>query len=462
MSDRFFRLALLALVASVALVATACGDDAETPVAPVLPGQLGMQPQVQPGQTVAPVGTPTAAPTAMPTTGADPDSECRQLAFCEQRCKSECLNEEKNRSSYFAAKKAKIGSSPFEVTIDRIYLDGSCAAGDDPKKRKSTSGIKAIVDGVMTYKGNDMLYAAELDGEMYLRFGADRYAEAFAADRTYTGGWYRRVKQASRFDREVRGADPWIAGESRSFHWESQALSEAFCEVMPDEATVYVELSTRGINGGTAVHPLKFVPVNWDEVVGMAMRQQVNVITKKGKETVLEPADAIYAVLDKILVTRLTGSTQWLKRYSTVQGDSIGKAPAASFPVSASSDEWKVTVSGISQAKEFGGYVHKGEDQFLSLVDVKMEYTGEESGSPKNMGFKLEVAAGKWAKPVSKAMGQIDLATDVAAGASISGKVVFQRQRFQRPFRLEVKTPDKATLYMDVFSYDLGPERAPK
>ena len=44
----------------------------------------------------------------------------------------------------------------------------------------------------------------------------------------------------------------------------------------------------------------------------------------------------------------------------------------------------------------------------------------------------------------------------------MSGKVVFPRQRFERPFRLEVKTPDKNTVYLDVLSYDLGPQRAPK
>jgi len=460
MSARFTRLVFLcALSLSMATLASCGDDDAPQTGQP----QAAQQAQQAPATQAAPQAqaTPLAASATSGAPAPSPESECRQMALCEQKCKSKCMSEEKNRASYLASKKAQLSSSPFEVKIDRIYLDGSCASGDDPKKRKSTSGVKAIVDGVMTYKGDDMLYEADLDGELYLRFGKDRYAEAFAADRTYTGGWYRRVKKASKFDREVRGADPWIKDESREFHWESQPLSEAFCEVIPDEATVYMEIASRGILGGLSRSALQFVPINWEEVVGMAMRQQVNVITKKGKERVLEPADAIYSLRDRILVTRLTGSTQWLKRYSTIQNEPISKAPQAAFPLTVASDEWKVIISGISQAKEFGGFADKGEDQFLAIVDAKIEYTGEEAATPKGMGFRLEVYPGKWVKPASKALGQLDLSSEVSSGGSISGKIVFPRQRFQRPFRLEVKTPDKATLYVDVLSYDIGPDRDP-
>jgi hypothetical protein len=63
---------------------------------------------------------------------------------------------------------------------------------------------------------------------------------------------------------------------------------------------------------------------------------------------------------------------------------------------------------------------------------------------------------------VTKAVGQIDTASEVEAGGSLAGKLVFPRQRFERPFRLEVKTPDKESVLLDVLSYDLGPERTPK
>ena len=41
----------------------------------------------------------------------------------------------------------------------------------------------------------------------------------------------------------------------------------------------------------------------------------------------------------------------------------------------------------------------------------------------------------------------------------VTGKIAFPRQRFERPFRLEVKTPDRQTTIVDVFNYDLGPEQ---
>jgi hypothetical protein len=459
MSGRIVIVSSLALAAGLALIASGCGEDAVPAAGAQPPGVAGAQ--AVPGQPQ--VGAQPAMPSAaaLPP-GDDPEKECLVQSFCERKCSTECAQEERDRTAYFQAKRARLGSAPFEVKVTRIYIEGSCAQGDDPAKRKASQGLKAVVDGELTYTGVDMIYDAELGGELYLRFDANRYAEAYVADKTYTGGWYSRVKEASRFDRPVRGADPWVTGQARPFHWESRPLSEAFCEVMPDEATVFIELATVGVRQGRARHAITFAGVNWDEVLGMAMRQQVSVLTKKDKDIVLEPADAIYAALDKILVTRLTGKTEWLKRSGTVQAGEIPKAPAAAFPIEAASEQWKVKVAGVSSAKEFGGYVHKGEDQFLALVDVTLEYTGEGSASASKAGLRLETAPGKWVKPIEKAMGQLDLSSDLASGSSISGKVVFPRQRFQRPYRLEIKTPDKATLLLDVFSYDVGSERAPK
>ncbi len=391
----------------------------------------------------------------------DPEKECRILAYCEKRCVGECINEERGRAAYFKAKEQKIAGSPFDVKILGSYLDGSCARGDDPGKRRSASGIRAIVEGTMTYTGEDMLYAAKLEGEMYLRFGADRFAEAYVKEVNY-GGYYGRSKPVTRFTREVRGADPWVKGEAREFHWESSPLSEAFCEVMPDEAKAYVELATWGIKQGRNDHPVVFVTLKWEEVIGMALRQQINVLKKQKNETVEEPADALYSRLGKVLVTRLTGKTEWLKRSSTAQTGDIAKGPSAAFPVKASSKKWKVEVSGISHAVEFGGYAHKGEDQFLAVVDISVAFLGKGEGSLRGFAARMETSPNKWQKPVTKALGQIDTSESIASGSSVSGKLVFPRQRFERPFRLEVKTPDKNTFYLDVFDYKMGPERAPK
>ena len=251
---------------SVNLLFAACGDDDATP-----PTDATGEPVTKDKATlVEKAATLLQKTVTNPTAGSneDPEKECRILAYCEKRCVSKCINEERGRAAYFKAKEQKTAGSPFEVKILRSYVDGSCARGDDPKKRRSASGIRAIVDGTMTYTGEDMLYAAKLEGEMYLRFGADRFAEAPVKEVSY-GGYYRRSKPVSRIERDIRGADPWIKGETRKFHWESRSLSEAFCEVMPDEAKVYVELATWGVNKGRSDHPIVFVTMYWEEVIGM-------------------------------------------------------------------------------------------------------------------------------------------------------------------------------------------------
>jgi len=457
----FSRIVSILLLAVPLGLAVACGDDDEAP--PLVPGADG-QP-AQPAPTPQPVAQPAPDPTPAAKTGAtaiDPEKECRIEEYCERKCRGECALEERDRGPYFKAKQARAGGAPFDVTVKRVYLEGACHKGDTPEKRKATNGIRAIVEGEMTYTGNDILYRAGLGGEMYARYGADRYAEVGVMEKTYTRGWYSRSKLVTRFTREVRGSDPWLTGQSRPFHWESKALSEAFCEASPDEAQVYIEVWAYGVREGRAEYPIEFVALNWDEIVGMALRQQVKVEVKKKKEIIEEPADAHYSQLGKILVTRLTGKTEWLKRSSVVQSGLLTRGPAASFPVEGSSEEWKVRVTGVSQAKEFGGYAHKGEDQFLAIVEVQLEYTGEDEGSLKGLSVRLETSPGKWQKPVSKAVGQLDTGGTVPSGGSTSGKMVFPRQRFERPFRVEIKTPDKETIYLDVLSYELGPERGGK
>jgi hypothetical protein len=455
-------LTIITVVGAVAL-ASACGDDDEAP--PADPAAAGAA-----GQPAAPA-KPTPGPSPSPIPGAgvkaavttpDPEKECRVTEYCERKCAKECALEEHDRAAYFKAKQARLGNAPFDTVIRRVYLEGACHKGDTPEKRRGTNGIRAIVEGNMTYTGEDMIYRAGLGGEMYARYGKDRYAEVGAAEKSYTGGYYRRVKYVTRFNREVHGSDPWLKGQTRSFHWESHALSEAFCEAAPDEAKVYVEVWAYGVRGGRSEYPVAFVPLLWDEVVGMALRQQVKVEIKKKKEVLEEPADAHYSKLGKILVTRLTGKTEWLSRYKVIQSGDLTKGPAAAFPVEGTSEEWKVRVTGITQAKEFGGYAHKGEDQFLAIVEVQLEYTGEGEGSLKGLSARLETSPGKWQRTLSKAVGQLDTSGSVPAGGSTSGKLVFPRQRFERPFRIEIKTPDKETIDLDVLSYSIGPERGSK
>ncbi|MCK9462288.1 MAG: DUF4352 domain-containing protein [Proteobacteria bacterium] len=444
-----------ASAACLALAVVACGDDDAQPVAPAAQGAAApaAAAAAQPAAGKAP------DPAAVPA-GEDPEKECRTLGYCERKCESECAAEERDRTAFYNAKRARVGESPFEVKVERVFFTGACHRGDVPEKRKATSGIKAVVEGVLTYNGGDIIYSADLQGTAFLRFGPTRYAEVPAMSREYASSWYGRTSNYSRVTRAVHGSDPWFKGESRPFHWESTAFSEAFCEVTPDEASAYIELKAFGVRGGRADVPIAVVPLRPEEVVGMALRQQVKIRTpKKGGGFDDETADAHYSKLDRMLVTRLTGKTEWLKRTSIVQTGLFDKGPAAAFPIEGSSSAWKVTVTGVSGAKEFGGYAPKGEDQFLLLVDLSVANTGADAGPPKKLSPRLEVEPGKWQSPVGKAVGQLDLGGEVAGGGSASGKLVFPRQRFERPFRLEVKTPDGATLYLDVLSYDLGPER---
>jgi hypothetical protein len=443
--------------ACFAVAAFGCGDDEAPPVAPAI--------RAGAAAAAAAPGQPAAAKAQVPAiapgpAGEDPEKECRTLGYCEHKCESECAAEERDRTAFYNAKRARVGNSPFAVKVERVFFTGACHRGDVPEKRRQTAGIKAVVEGTLTYGGNDIIYTADLEGTAFLRFGATRYAEVPALTREYAGNWYGRTSNYSRVTRAVHGSDPWFKGESRPFHWESNAFSEAFCEVMPDEASAYVEMKAYGVRGGRADIPIAVVPLRIEEVVGMALRQQVKIRTpKKDGKFDEETADAHYAKLDRMLVTRLTGKTEWLKRTSIVQTGLFDKGPAAAFPMEGASAAWKVTVTGVSGAKEFGGYAPKGEDQFLMLVDVTVANTGADAGSLKKLAPRLEVEPGKWQKPVEKALGQLDLSGEVAGGGSTSGKLVFPRQRFERPFRLEVKTPDGNTLYLDVLSYDLGPER---
>jgi hypothetical protein len=435
-------LALAALAASAALAVAACGDkDKNQPAKPV----LGLE---------APAA---AAEQAKPGPAPAGNADCAADAACARKCQSECAAD-KDRAAFYAGKKAAAAGSPFQIQVDRVFFSGACATGDVPAKRKQTVGIRAIVEGTITYGGDDVIYATELGGSAYFRFGASQFSEVPAAGRDYYGGgYYGRAKEMSRVLRAATGADPWRKGEARPFHWESAPFSEAFCEADPSETGAYVELVAYGVRGGRSELPLAVVPLRHEEILGMALRQQVKIRTVKKDGFEDETADAQYSKLDRVLVTRLTGSTDWIKRTSIVQAQMYEKGPAAQLPAEASSAGWKVVVTSIEEAKEFGGFAATGEDKSLAVLSVTVFNNAGEAASLSKLSPRLEVDPGVWQKPIDKALGQLDLSGDVATGGSTSGKLVFLRQRFQRPFRLEATTPDGTTLYVDVIGYGFGP-----
>ncbi len=386
---------------------------------------------------------------------------------CEHTCELECASEASQRKAFYETKRAKVASSPFRVEVDRVFLEGSCARGDVPEKRPDADGVKVVVEGKLTYTGADLLGYAVLSGSAYLRFG-DRYAEADAVERSRS--MWSGSKLATRVLRPVRGADPWIKDQTREFHWESQPYNPVFCEAVPDAAEAYLQLIAGGISTGREDYALQMVPIRWEEVVGMAVRQKVTIRKASPSSTVYEPADALFSKLDRLLITNASGKTEWVPRTSVVQTSLWQPAAATSFPAEAKSPQWTVRVKSVKSEKDHGGYSPAGEDQFLTLVDVDLVSTAsapDDGKAPKpakvrDFSFRLETSPGNWASPLKQPLGLLDGATEIAVGGTASGTLAFPRQRFERPTRLEIKTPDRATVVVEVFSTDIGPERAPK
>lgn len=414
------------------------------------------------------IPTPTPTPTP-PTPGPTPtgdlsDIECELREDCQRRCVFECAAEERDRTDHFAAQRAKAAKVPFKMRVNRVYLEGECHSGGDPERRRDVDGVASIVEGTLTYTGDDVLYRGFLGGEMFLHFGGDQYREVFAAEkrRSY---WSRRL--ISRFAREVRGEDPWRSGEARAFHWESRDIDPVFCEAMPQSAQAFIVLVTHGVKRGRQEHPVGFVNIPWDEVVGMAVNQPATLKVRSGRDWDLEPVQVRFTKQERALVKRASGKNEWVRRDSLIQNGDFVKAGGSKLPAVFSTAEWRVSVKGIRSVREFGGYLPDGEDEFLAVVDLELTYSpppageGEDPAPGKLRGtsFRLETEPNRWAQPERRAEGQIDLTGELNPGEGVTGKVVFPRQRFERPFRLEVKTPDRQTSIVDIFSYDLGPER---
>jgi len=413
----------------------------------------------------AATATSAAAPeqTAVAPAAADPEKDKNIEQYCERKCERECVDENHERPAFFEAKKAAIASSPFEVQIDRAWFKGSCHKGDVPEKRSEPDGITAIVEGKITYTGDDEMYRATPAGAVFLRMSPERYAQVQAAEKGYSM-WEGR-REITKFTRSVRGADPWRKGQAREFHWESHAIDAGFCDATPEESVVLLEVNASGLRGGSKHYPVKVVPLAWDELIGMAAREKVTVRKQRGAGMVDEPAEILYSRFDRVLAHFGTGKDEWINHASILHPQPFSKGAAVAFPTESKTLQWTVKVNSVSRVKESAGYTPAGEDQFLALIDLELTYTAGPSDNGKEpkpskvkaFSFQLETSPGTWQKPVSKAS---ELAPDfeIAPGSKATGKVAFAVQRFERPFRLEVKTPDRSTLLIDVFSYDQAPE----
>lgn len=422
----------------------------------------------------APSASASAAPSgAAPATpaGAAPDAiqssiDQGALHQCERKCEAECTEDALADQSEYERKRAALARSQFKLALTRLYLSGACPHGDKPETRSDGDGVQVVVEGKLTYTGKDLLDSATLGGSAYLRFG-NHLAAVPVLDKTYNGwtGWH----DVSRLLREARGGDPWLPGETRPFHWESRTFNPAFCEVEPDSAEAVIEISTYGVRHGRENETLAFLPVQWREVVGMLVGKPASLEVPKGTDTVLEPVEALYSHLDRMLVRRDGGKVEWVSRAKLEQPAPYPAADAPPLPVEAKSPDFTVRVKKLGSVKDFGAYEPKGEDQFLLVMQIDIASTQSSDGDkePKpakarDFSFKLEVAPGKWVTPLKQPIGVLEGDTEIGVGETKGATLVFPRQRFERPTRLEVKTADKQTFDLDVFTYAIGPERAPK
>ncbi|NLN61484.1 MAG: hypothetical protein GX146_01200 [Myxococcales bacterium] len=357
--------------------------------------------------------------------------------------------------AFLTAQQTAAADVPFVVKMTRIGLEGGCARGDVPQKRADAAGIRAVVHGTLTWQGTDLLYGARLDGALFVAPDAQRMTVvppfaspaflAFDAPRT------------PQFEPAVRGVAPWAPGESRPFRFVSAALNEVWCEANPHEVHLLLAVEADGLVTGKASWPLGVWPLAFEEVVGMALRQQVRVEDRDA----LEAADAHFTRLDKMLVTRLTGRMEWLPRSRIVHDTPLQRARGTVFPAEAAAADWLARLHTMATQKEFGGYAPRGEDQFLTVLSLELVNGTMDAAALKDVKFRLETAPGVWVTPVKGALGQIDLGTPLSPSETRKGSVVFPRQRFERPFRLEVTTPKKDVLLLDAFDYSIGPERSP-
>lgn len=344
----------------------------------------------------------------------------------------------------------QIADSPFELSIASAYLSGRCARGPVPENRGSTGGIVAQMKGTLTYTGKDLLMEANLEGALVIHVnGVHQMEIPFRSA--------RGKKSATAVLRKVRGADPWVAGQSRGFVVETVPLSEAFCEFVPREVKMHVAIKSLGVAGGWKSWPVTATPFHFEEVVGMALDQQVQLKDDSG----FIPADGHVTILDRMLVTRLDGTTDWIRRADVAYLEGLSKANGPTFPVDVKTENWKISVKEISSVKTFGDISPQGEDEFLAALEVTITNLTGEKRSAEEVKLQLETSPNQWRKPLAgPGLGKLPN-PEVAPTETLKTTAVFPRYRFERPTRLRVDTPGSSVMYLDVFSYRMGPERSP-
>ncbi|MBN2528170.1 MAG: hypothetical protein JXR76_17390 [Deltaproteobacteria bacterium] len=341
-------------------------------------------------------------------------------------------------------------ASPFDISIRTAYLDGACARGPVPEKRSDTRGITTALKGQLTYTGKDLLMEASLEGALVIDVHGTHLVEV---PFNMEGG---KKRPSTAILRMVRGADPWVAGQSREFVLETLPLSEAFCEFVPKSVSLNIAVQTFGAVDGKKLWPVASVPIHFDETVGMALDAQVQLI--EGEKFV--PAAAHAARFNQMLVTTLDGTTQWRSRSNVAYLDGLRRADGASFPRAVAGGDWKINVKGISSAREFENVAPAGEDEFVALVPLSITNISNQEKSLDDVRLLLEVAPDEWKKPMATGFGKMS-ASAIAAGKSVDTTAVFLRNRFERPTRLEVDISGTGSIYVNVFSYEVGPERSP-
>jgi len=357
---------------------------------------------------------------------------------------------EQTPAERYAAMKEEVAAAPFRVSVENAWLTGACARGPVPAERRNTSGISAVMRGNVTYTGDDLLVSAAVSGAMVVNVNGKRFAEVPAL--VSTNG-----ESGSRVAAPVRGADPWVKGQTRSLVFESMPVSEAFCEVVPEEVTLFISLETMGIADGGRKWVLAALPLRWEEVVGMAVDRRVDIRTPSGPQ----PAKARFSRLSKVLVTRLDGTDTWVERGDVVMEGAFERAAGTSFPVEVVGSEWQLRVKSVSTQKTYKDTSLPGEDEFLAVVEAEIVNTGDADGKAGAIRAALEVEPGRWVPPLAAELGAMEKDAALTAGSSITGVFLFPRGRFERPFRLRLELPEGAPLYLPVFHYDLGPERSP-
>ena len=407
--------------------------------------------QVDPQTDIVSTANSAPKPPDMPEAVAKQPENAKKETSCKCECAAASEKKpEENQREKWEKMAQELQTSPFEVSIGSAYLAGECAKGPVPEKRDNTGGIHAELSGRLTYTGDDLLMEATIEGALVIDVHGTHIVEIpFKVDGNH--------KQPSTgFSRPIRGVDPWVSGQTRDFRIETLSMSEAFCEFVPKSATVYVALNTFGVRDGRKTLPVAAVPMHFDEIIGMALNTQVQLIGDDG----FIPAAAHAARLDQLLITQLDGTTKWVPRERVAYLNGLKRGTGAVFPKVLDAGPWKITVNGISSAKKFETVEPKGDDAFLVLVPVSISNTGEEALSIDDIKMRLETAPNEWRKPVDAGFGALDEAK-LAAGELLDTTAVFYRNRFERPTRLKLDVDGSGTVYVNVFNYAIGPERSP-